>query len=91
MLFVMLPQIATAQAVRLVIAFVDVNVLTMTDERVSDGQTVVVQDGRVVSLDLLLVSGNPLRDLSVLKPEGVMARGRWIPRQELDSLLKRLH
>src|SRR4029453_12249121 len=31
--------------------------------------------------DLLLVSGNPLRDLSVLKqPEGVMARGRWIPR-----------
>jgi hypothetical protein len=41
--------------------------------------------------DLLLVDANPLQDLTVLKrPAGVMVRGRWLPRQELDSMLKRL-
>lgn len=41
--------------------------------------------------DLLLVAGNPLEDLAVLKrPIGVMVRGRWLPRQELDQLLERL-
>lgn len=41
--------------------------------------------------DLLLVSGNPLQDLTVLKrPLGVMAHGRWHPRQELDALLQGL-
>ncbi len=41
--------------------------------------------------DLLLVDGNPLQDLTALKrPAGVMVRGRWLPRQELDSMLKRL-
>ncbi len=41
--------------------------------------------------DLLLVDSNPLQDLTALKrPTGVMVRGRWLPRQELDSMLKRL-
>jgi imidazolonepropionase-like amidohydrolase len=41
--------------------------------------------------DLLLVAGNPLDDLDVLKrPMGVMVRGRWLPRQRLDELLKSL-
>ncbi len=41
--------------------------------------------------DLLLVSGNPLENLAVLKrPIGVMVRGRWLPRQRLDELLKPL-
>src|SRR5262249_6895262 len=36
--------------------------------------------------DLLLVAGNPLEDLAVLKrPVGVMARGRWLPREKLDQ------
>jgi dolichol kinase len=41
--------------------------------------------------DLLLVAGNPLDNLEVLKrPMGVMVRGRWLPRQRLDELLKPL-
>ena len=38
--------------------------------------------------DLLLVEGNPLEDLSVLRrPWGVMARGRWYPQVELKAML----
>jgi imidazolonepropionase-like amidohydrolase len=38
--------------------------------------------------DLLLVDGNPLDNLSVLyQPAGVMVRGQWLNRQQLDSLL----
>ena len=41
--------------------------------------------------DLLLVAGNPLHSLEVLKrPRGVMVRGRWLPRQRLDELLESL-
>jgi dolichol kinase len=41
--------------------------------------------------DLLLVAGNPLDNLEALKrPMGVMVRGRWLPRQRLDELLKSL-
>jgi imidazolonepropionase-like amidohydrolase len=41
--------------------------------------------------DLLLVAGNPLEDLGTLKrPMGVMVRGRWLPREKLDELLKLL-
>jgi imidazolonepropionase-like amidohydrolase len=41
--------------------------------------------------DLLLISGNPLVNLAVLKqPIGVMVRGRWLPRQRIDELLKAL-
>ena len=38
--------------------------------------------------DLLLLDGNPLDDLGVLnQPAGVMVRGQWLSRQQLDSLL----
>ena len=41
--------------------------------------------------DLLLVFGNPLENLAVLKrPIGVMVRGRWLQRQKLDELLNPL-
>jgi imidazolonepropionase-like amidohydrolase len=41
--------------------------------------------------DLLLVAGNPLEKLETLKrPLGVMVRGRWLPREKLDELLKPL-
>jgi imidazolonepropionase-like amidohydrolase len=41
--------------------------------------------------DLLLVSSNPLENLETLKqPIGVMVRGRWLPREKLDELLKPL-
>jgi hypothetical protein len=41
--------------------------------------------------DLLLVDGNPLENVAVLsRPAGVMVRGRWLPRQELDAMLAKL-
>ena len=41
--------------------------------------------------DLLLVDGYPLKDIAVLsRPAGVMVRGRWLPRQELDAMLQKL-
>jgi hypothetical protein len=37
------------------------------------------------------VSDNPLHNLTVLqRPDGVMTRGRWYTRQDLDSLLEQL-
>jgi hypothetical protein len=41
--------------------------------------------------DLLLVDGNPLHDLNRLKqPLGVMVRGRWLTRTQLQELLNEL-
>ncbi len=38
--------------------------------------------------DLLLVDGNPLQDLTRLKrPVGVMVRGKWLTRQDLQQRL----
>ena len=38
--------------------------------------------------DLLLVDGNPLQDIGYLaQPIGVMARGRWFPRERLRQML----
>lgn len=38
--------------------------------------------------DLILVDGNPLEDMARLRePFGVMARGRWYPREELRGML----
>jgi imidazolonepropionase-like amidohydrolase len=40
--------------------------------------------------DVLLVDGNPLSDLSVLRaPRAVMVAGRWLERAELDRMLRR--
>ena len=41
--------------------------------------------------DLLLVAGNPLQDVGYLaQPVGVMARGRWFPRERLQQMLATL-
>jgi imidazolonepropionase-like amidohydrolase len=41
--------------------------------------------------DLLLVDGNPFQDLRVVRrPAGVMVRGRWLTREELDQMLAAL-
>lgn len=38
--------------------------------------------------DLLMISGNPLEDLSVIKDHlGVMVRGIWLPREQIDEKL----
>jgi imidazolonepropionase-like amidohydrolase len=38
--------------------------------------------------DLILVTGNPLEDVDVVaSPAGVMVRGRWLPRDEIDRRL----
>jgi imidazolonepropionase-like amidohydrolase len=45
-----------------------------------------IGEGRAA--DLLLVAGNPLTDLDVLaRPDGVMVRGRWLDRAEIDRRL----
>ena len=39
--------------------------------------------------DLVLSAANPLDDLATLRePLGVMANGRWYPKEELDALLE---
>ena len=41
--------------------------------------------------DLILVTGNPLRDVAnVARRVGVMVRGRWVPERELQGMLERL-
>jgi amidohydrolase family protein len=41
--------------------------------------------------DPLLLSGNPLQDLKVLRePKGVMIRGRWLPSEQLHAMLSEL-
>jgi imidazolonepropionase-like amidohydrolase len=41
--------------------------------------------------DLLLVTGDPLQDLTRLKePAGVMVRGRWLAREDLHQRLAAL-
>jgi hypothetical protein len=41
--------------------------------------------------DLLLLAGNPLDDIRMLRePRGVMLRGQWLPRAELDAAVQRL-
>ncbi|HEY0987025.1 MAG TPA: amidohydrolase family protein [Kofleriaceae bacterium] len=37
--------------------------------------------------DLVLVASDPLRGPLPLVPDGVMLRGRWLPRSELDAML----
>jgi hypothetical protein len=40
-----------------------------------------------MSADLVLVDDNPLDDVSRMRdPAGVIVRGRWLPREELESL-----
>jgi len=49
----------------------------------------VVETG--AEADLILLDANPLEDITnTRRIHGVMLRGRWLPRTELDGLLKRL-
>ena len=42
-----------------------------------------------LSADLILLQRNPLENVSALRAlEGVMVRGRWLPRAELDEMLE---
>ena len=39
--------------------------------------------------DLVLVTGNPLEDVASLRePVGVMVRGRWLARSDLEEMLR---
>lgn len=41
--------------------------------------------------DLLMVNGNPLEDLTVIEDhEGVMVRGIWLPREQIDEKLQEI-
>ena len=51
-----------------------------------EGQFGTIQEG--ASADLLLLTGNPLEDLSqTWAQEGVMVRGRWLSREYIDERL----
>ncbi|HXV77092.1 MAG TPA: amidohydrolase family protein [Candidatus Polarisedimenticolaceae bacterium] len=53
------------------------------------GQAGTVQTGK--RADLLLLDANPLADIRNTRSiRGVVVRGRWIPRSEIDSLLSRI-
>ncbi len=48
-----------------------------------------VEAGKVA--DLILLDGDPLDDVSNLETiSGVMARGRWVPKEEIDRILEGL-
>ncbi len=54
-----------------------------------DGEFGTVRPG--ARADLILVSGDPLKDLKTLeKPEGVMVRGRWLTREDLEAEMSKL-
>jgi imidazolonepropionase-like amidohydrolase len=47
-----------------------------------------VEEGLVA--DLILLDANPLTDIAnSARIHGVMLRGRWLPRSELDTMLAR--
>jgi imidazolonepropionase-like amidohydrolase len=55
----------------------------------AEGEFGTVEPGRVA--DLVLLEGNPLEDVGrVGRPLGVMVRGRWLPRAELERRLERV-
>jgi imidazolonepropionase-like amidohydrolase len=54
-----------------------------------DGQYGLIKSG--AAADFVLVSGNPLEDLSRLKNiEGLMLRGQWISKEKIQTELKRI-
>jgi hypothetical protein len=54
-----------------------------------DGQFGVIKTGAVA--DFVLVSGNPLEDISHFKNiEGLMLRGQWISKEKIQTELKRI-
>ena len=56
-------------------------------ELLENGEFGTVAEGN--RADLILLRGNPLEDLeSLWSQEGVMVRGRWIPRSETDEWLQ---
>jgi imidazolonepropionase-like amidohydrolase len=54
-----------------------------------EGQFGVIKKG--ASADFVMVEGNPLEDLSNLRNvNGVMVRGKWLPKEKLQGELKRI-
>ncbi len=64
---------------------------TVHAARVVERMTGVRSIGTVIpgkAADLILVAGNPLENVAHLRnPLGVMAGGRWFPREALDQML----
>ncbi len=65
------------------------NAGVIVDRMDRDGNFGTIEKGR--RADLLLLAGNPLDDISNIGDQiGVMARGRWFTREELDRGVERL-
>jgi len=53
------------------------------------GQYGTIEKG--AAADLILLSGNPLEDISnAQKIEGVMVKGRWLSKEEIDGRLNEI-
>jgi len=63
-----------------------VNAAPVVEAMTGEGNVGTIQVGS--RADLILVDGNPLEDLSTLRdPRGVMAAGRWYPREMLQQMI----
>jgi imidazolonepropionase-like amidohydrolase len=64
-----------------------VNAANVVERMTGEGDFGTIETGK--RADLILVSGNPLEDISALKePLGVMAAGRWYSAEQLAKLIE---
>jgi hypothetical protein len=69
------------------VAIADVHLVPMDSDRVEEGMTVLVRDGRITAIGPQRVLPLP-EDVEVIRGDGVMARGVWLSRAELDRRLE---
>jgi len=64
-----------------------VNAAKVVEKMTGEGNFGTIETGK--RADLILVSGNPLEDISTIRvPLGVMAAGRWFSGEELSQLIE---
>ena len=62
-----------------------VNAAIVTERMTGDGDFGSIEEGK--QADLILVRGNPLKDVATIRePLGVMAAGRWYPKETLAEM-----
>jgi len=64
-----------------------VNASAIVERMIGEGDFGTVEPGK--RADLILVRGNPLEDVAAIRnPLGVMAAGRWYPREDLEKMIR---
>lgn len=63
------------------------NAAKVVEKMTGEGNFGTIETGK--RADLILVSGNPLEDISTIRePLGVMAAGRWYSAEQLSQLIE---